>query len=273
MTHIYHVLGNTWTMVKQPIISHLPVLVLLLALGCIWPTHIEGKQRSAQSLKNEASKLYWGREVAQDLSRALGLYESAAAMGDTEASYIAGGMYYTGKGTLKDPIKAFKYLNYAASKGKSSPDSQRALAKFYLQGDGVPQNYSKAVQWYEEAAADGDSKSQIELGFLYFVGRGVGQDFTKAFEWFREAAVQNNNMAQYNMGIMWYTGNGVPESDLKKAYAWFSIAASNKFAEAITARDFLRSEMSEKELVVAQNMAEAIYLELQEEAPLNADKR
>ena len=216
-------------------------------------------ENSAAALKNEAQKYYWGRGVKKNYQKALTLYERAALLGDSEASYIAGGMYYKGMGTVKDPYKAFKYLDYAAKKGKSTPESNRALAEFYILGEVVPQNFQKAVKWYEDAADEGDSQAQVELGYLYFTGRGVEQDFSGAFKWFKKAALNNYNMAQYNMGIMWYTGSGTDRSDLARAYAWLSIAAANSYPQAVAARDYLKSTLSREELEKAQKVAADLY--------------
>jgi len=218
--------------------------------------------RRAALLKQDAKKYYWGLGQEQDYAIALALYESAAALGDPEANYIAGGMYYTGKGTPRNLFKAFQYLQIAAQSGKSSPEANRALAEFYILGEVVPKNYQKALIHYKEAAEDGDPISQLELGYLYFTGRGIEQDYNKAFEWFRKAAVSNNTMAQYNMGIIWYTGNGVEQSDIYKAYGWMSVAAANNYTDAIQVRDFLESSMSISQIQRGQKIAEALFDEI-----------
>jgi TPR repeat protein len=230
--------------------------------GTVVAAEQQPAERRAQLLKNEAKRLYWGVGGRQDYRRALELYEQAAALGDAEASYIAGGMYYTAKGTTMNLAKAFTYLDFAARQGESSPASQRALAEFYLLGSVVPQNFGKAADWYEQAAANGDTAAQIELGFLHFVGRGVEQDFAKAYELFRQAAFRNSGVAQYNLGIIWYTGNGVEQSDLTKAYAWFSIAAGNGFRDGVQARDYLATVLSEAEIARGQDEASRLFREI-----------
>ena len=79
----------------------------------------EAQQKSILALKNQARRLYWGIGVEQNYSQALSLYETAAALGDGEASFIAGGMYYTGKGAEKSDEKAFEYLSFAVAEGLS----------------------------------------------------------------------------------------------------------------------------------------------------------
>ena len=56
--------------------------------------------------------------------------------------------------------------------------AQRLLGSLYLNGDGVPQDYTKARQWYEKAAAQ---------GFLYAAGRAVPQDDVRAYMWWNLA--------------------------------------------------------------------------------------
>ena len=235
---------------------------VMLALLLVGAEISEAQQKSVLSLKNEARRLYWGIGVEQNYTQALSLYKAAAALGDGEASYIAGGMYYTGKGVEKNYAKAFDYLSYAVTKDNVSPAALRVLAEFYLRGEVTPQNYTKALQWFHQAAVEGDALSQNELGFLYSQGKGVEQNSEKAYEWFREAALQGSGIAQYNVGIIWYTGDGVADSDLKKAYAWFSIAALNNYSAAIPARDFVKSVLSEEELQRAQKLAEDIFSEI-----------
>ena len=247
----------------------LPLFMLTILI--IGAGRSEAQQKSVFALKNQARRLYWGIGVEQNFTQALSLYETAAALGDSEASFIAGGMYYTGKGAEKNDVKAFNYLSFAVAEGNAPPEALRVLAEFYLRGQVTPQNYAKAMQWFHQAAIEGDALSQNELGFLYSQGKGVEQNSDKAYEWFREAALQGSGIAQYNVGIIWYTGDGVAESDLKKAYAWFSVAALNNYGAAIPARDFVKSVLSEEELQQAQNLAEDIYGELRPIIPLPAN--
>lgn len=52
----------------------------------------------------------------------------------------------------------------------------------YFNGEGVPQNYATATQWFEKAAAEGNVNSQNQLSDIYELGLGCGKNFTKAVE-------------------------------------------------------------------------------------------
>ncbi|THI85640.1 MAG: sel1 repeat family protein [Nitrospira sp. CG24A] len=62
------------------------------------------------------------------------------------------------------------------SKGKQMrrTSSGRCIAR-----DGVPQDYSRARQWWEKAAAQGSVSAQSDLGQLYASGLGGSQDLAR----------------------------------------------------------------------------------------------
>ena len=62
-------------------------------------------------------------------------------------------------------------------------------------GQGVAQDYAKAREWYEKAAAKDNASAMINLGLLYANGQGVAQDYAKAREWYEKAAAKDNASA------------------------------------------------------------------------------
>ena len=69
------------------------------------------------------------------------------------------------------------------------------------------------------------------MGVCYYNGQGVAQDYKKAVEWFSKAAEQGYASAQFNLGVCYEFGKGVPKDD-KKAVEWFSKAAEQGYASA-----------------------------------------
>ena len=57
----------------------------------------------------------------------------------------------------------------------------------YDNGQGVRQDYKKAIEWWEKAAKQGYANAQFNLGAVYGNGEGVRQDYKKAKEWFGKA--------------------------------------------------------------------------------------
>ena len=68
------------------------------------------------------------------------------------------------------------------------------------------ENFEKAAEWYQKAAANGLDAAQWRLGELYARGLGIEQNINKAIELRSKAAEQGNIMFQFMMGIMYATG-------------------------------------------------------------------
>ncbi|MGD2055792.1 MAG: tetratricopeptide repeat protein, partial [Gammaproteobacteria bacterium] len=105
-------------------------------------------------------------------------------------------------------------------------------------GEGVPKDAAKAMEWLQKAAAQGDNSAQFKLGEMYRSGEGVPKNAAKAAEWFTKAAAQGGADAQFNLGVMYYTGEGVSK-DLILAYAWLNLAATQNVRNASKTRDML----------------------------------
>lgn len=109
--------------------------------------------------------------------------------------------------------------------------SQSHLGYLYYVGEGVPQDYSQAVKWYDKAAAQGDRDAQYNLAVAYAFGEGIKQDLGKAATWYRRAAEQSHKIAQYSLGLSYIYGEGVPQ-DSKQAAFWFEKSALQGYSRA-----------------------------------------
>src|SRR6516225_7070121 len=120
--------------------------------------------------------------------------------------------------------EAFSLLQAGAEHGDSS--SMANLGGAYHLGLGVAQDYAKAREWYEKAAANGNAIAMNNLGTLYAYGHGVAQDYAKAREWYEKAAAKDNASAMFNLGSLYKNGHGVAQ-DYAKAREWYEKAAAN----------------------------------------------
>lgn len=62
----------------------------------------------------------------------------------------------------------------------------------------------------------------IELGLMYHIGEGVEQDYGKAMDWYLKAFAKGNGDAYSNIGVMYRDGLGC-ETNRLIAYALFYI--------------------------------------------------
>ena len=60
------------------------------------------------------------------------------------------------------------------------PQTQFNRGTDYWYGNGVPQNYAEAVNWFRKAAEQGYAPAQYRLGEMLATGQGIRQDDAEA---------------------------------------------------------------------------------------------
>ena len=182
------------------------------------------------------------------------------------------------------------------------PIAQYGLAVMYANGEGVPKNSEKAIEWYRIAANQRIDvriaiTSQYYMGEMYFSGVGVPKDLDKALEWYTKAAKQGHSQAQFTLAELYFAGEVVPQDSVKavdwcvkaadqdhlqaqynlseryangrgvpqdymQAYAWITIA-SMKDATSLPIREKLEKLMSRDQIEQAQKTTKQIIERMQ----------
>ena len=166
---------------------------------------------------------------AHDLPRAAAIFTTLAEHGNAEAQAQIGYMTYQGEGVPVDKAKALQWYRKAAVQGNR--DAQYNLAVAHAFGDGVARNDAEALLWYRRAAEQGSAVAQYSLGVSYALGEGAAQSDGEAVKWYSAAAEQGYADAQYKLGNIYREGNGV-ERDLTEAMHWYKLAAAQGHREA-----------------------------------------
>ena len=148
---------------------------------------------------------------------------------DAETLYNIGRRYYNGDGVAQDYAKAIDCFRQAAEQGFTP--AQYFLGECYYYGRGVTQDYTQAVSWYRKATERGNAKAQNNLGNCYYYGKGLTKDYAQAVYWYRKAAEQGDAQAQNNLGECYYYGRGVRQ-DYTQAVNWYRKAAEQGYAVA-----------------------------------------
>ncbi len=156
-----------------------------------------------------------------------------------------------------DSATAIRELRPLAEQGDAGAQNQ--LGIMYSYGQGVPQDYAKAMGWYRKAAEQGDTDAQHNLGVMYDKGRGVPQDYAKAVQWYRKAAEQGDAGAQYNIGNIFRYVEGFPKNYVH-AHMWIILATSKlppgeDRDTAVENRDNVAKRMTPAQISEAQKLA------------------
>ena len=140
-------------------------------------------------------------------------------------------------------MSVFMQLAYAEA---GYPFSQREAGNAYLNGDVIPKDMAKAVEWWKLAADQGEDGAMYNLGIAHLNGDGVAKDDYKAFQYWMQAFDSRNTLAenrllsvpktyradaekgdasaQFFMGTAYEYGHGVPKN-AETAADWYRKAA------------------------------------------------
>jgi TPR repeat protein len=149
-----------------------------------------------------AGWLYWNaaqqRKVAEEQRAIAEKQRAVAEEQKKQADHILGGA--TGiivelQNQMNDSTKKQVFAVFQTGADHGDAISMANLGKLYQYGQGVAQDYVKARDWYEKAAANGYANAMSSLGWLYQNGQGVAQDYAKARELYEKAADQGNARA------------------------------------------------------------------------------
>jgi TPR repeat protein len=93
------------------------------------------------------------------------------------------------------------------------------------------QEYTKAIEFYEKAAALNDKKSLRNLAQIYRFGRkGIQKDIKKAISFYEKASDLRCVHSNYELGKMYYSGSEVPR-DLNMAMKYFKYTCKSTIEE------------------------------------------
>jgi len=156
--------------------------------------------------------------------------EKKAKEGDVETQFFLAAMYMNGDKVPQNLLKGVQWMRIAARSGHR--DAQWELALWYLDGDLLDKDETQAAYWCEKAAEQGLAGAQYNIGYLYKCGTGVEQDYKKAAYWYQLALEQDFTHAYVSLGVLYSEGKGV-ELNLQKAVQLFQVAADSGDIEGI----------------------------------------
>jgi uncharacterized protein len=176
-----------------------------------------------------------------------------AQAGDAVSQFGMGLAYEVGTESLpQDYTKAADWYRLAALQGH--PQAQANLGRLYAAGAGVPRDLAEAFRWTRMAAENGIVSAQAETGVAYLYGFAVVQDYKAATKWLRKAAERGDAQGEVALGDVYESGKGVPK-DYVQAHTWYNLASAQGATGAGKARDELAAKMTPAQIAEAQRLA------------------
>jgi uncharacterized protein len=190
-------------------------------------------------------------QVPQAVAPAFSDLESRAEQGDAAAQFQLASSILDRNPSDSDIQTALKWLRAALV--QNNPNAAFYLGYFYEHGKFVPQDYRRALQYYEIAARAHHTPAENNLASLYQHGQGIRKNLDKAFELYRAAAEQGDPVAQYNLATFYYSGtstarnsgetvrllrasadSGLPEAENNlAAFYFYGVAVQRDYDEAV----------------------------------------
>ncbi len=169
--------------------------------------------------------------AAGDYQEARLLVRPLLMEGNAEAQYLYGRMLEEGAGVPLDVEQAKEYYRKAAAQGHAEARArleELTGAEVQVEGESV------AVDWFREAAEEGDPEAQFNYAHALESGWGTARDEAAARRWFARAAKADHDGAQLRLGMMLVVGAGGPP-DPAAGVRWLREAArnGNPVAEAL----------------------------------------
>lgn len=155
------------------------------AFQCYHEAANQGYARAYYRLGNCFLK---GKGTEKNLFLATNCFKKGAAQGHTKAQYALGNCYESGQ-----VISIQEHLELINGKYSYRPKKRKYL--------------EDAFKCYQQAANRGHKKAQYRLGNCYRYGNGVPEDLSKSLDWYNKAAAQGYGKAinflaeiDYNLG-------------------------------------------------------------------------
>jgi TPR repeat protein len=162
--------------------------------------------------------------IQKDYSRAFHWMKKAADMEVPIVIFKLGMMYCSGHGVEKDTEQGEKWFDLANSwRSDFIQDFTEDIAKLFHTSEDM-QNFTLAHKWYKrlEVLNDRYGNKVVQLGFglLYEYGDGVEQDYQKALGHYTRVADDYLTVGELRLGLMHYYGKGVAV-DYQKSFEFF----------------------------------------------------
>ena len=160
------------------------------------------------------------------------VYEEEQQLSAEECNEL-GNKYYNGDGVAQDYEKAVKWYRKAAEQGHA--EAQYHLGRYYEddEEDDVEADkwYIKAISGYKKAAEQGCPEALYRLGKMYENGKGVTRNYFEAIKLYKKSAEQGYVIAQYILGSLYMYGTGVMQN-YNEAVKWYKKSAEQGYVKA-----------------------------------------
>lgn len=209
-----------------------------------------GEGASFSSAGQNAMKAHPNSDAYASIEDIIEYLDLMAQKGDFKAAFNLGRIYYDGQRVLPRNLDLARYYftkvtklfwkngrivdNYKPGLDKTACKAAGYLGRMYLRGEGVEQNFERAMFWFDRGMTHSDPQSAYGQALMLLNGYGVVKNVPAAIERLKIAADARDAdyaPAQVQLGVL-YLDQGNDE-DLAAANSYFEMAFRYGNIEAI----------------------------------------
>ncbi|KAI8365243.1 uncharacterized protein BYT42DRAFT_589295 [Radiomyces spectabilis] len=188
-----------------------------------------------------------GTLVDRHIAKAIHYFEQAlnlSVTGPDEAvvHYLLGLSYCDEAATIQGPdhARAIHHLEAATEAGYAP--AQRTLGHMYYKGMGVTKDEKKALQLFQKAAHQKDTRALGFLGEQYEFGRGCSLDLQKALTLYEQAAKLGSVLAELSLALLLHRmgRRGEAYTHFDKVVHWNSELSAEREHDIVRVRHMAR---------------------------------
>ncbi|KAM7222567.1 protein sel-1 1 [Rhypophila decipiens] len=203
---------------------------------------VYGEGASFSSAGHNALKAHPNSDAYASIEDIIEYLDLMSQKGDFKASFNLGRIYYDGQRMLPRNLELARHYfhkvtklfwkngrivdNYKPGLDKTACKAAGYLGRMYLRGEGVEQNFERALFWFERGMTHSDPQSAYGQALMLLNGYGVAKNVGAAIERLKVAADSRDAdyaPAQVQLGAL-YLDQGNDE-DLVAASSYFEMAA------------------------------------------------
>lgn len=176
--------------------------------------------RTQKPSKNELDFL---RKIKADETDHIDSLKKLASKGDFSAAHKVAQSYFYGTNGVEDDIsEALNWYEKAGNLGSLA--SYHMLGVMHANGyKGLPVNRELAIKYYRLAALKGFGSSQNNLGWSYYKGEGIEKNIYEAIYWLSRAVEQGDPFSYGSLGTVMFETEQFIKDDAE-IYKWLKMA-------------------------------------------------
>ena len=204
---------------------------------------------TAARSKDDSAALFEDEEISAEIREGLKNYYDLLPEGNAADLRNYGIQLVKNKALKKYYAEGVKWLEKAAAKQDAT--AMNWLGWCYDNAIGVPKDVQKAVDWYKQSTALGNTSAKRSLGIKIMQGKCEDLPLEEGIRYLEESALAGNSTAMNWMAWAYRYGKGVPV-DKQKSEEWYrkavdagNVDAGISFAAGILGGFFSHIPMEE----------------------------